>query len=42
MVSRAVMRSWNCGIDVPEAYYIDPIGDDDTVDWGFGVKDRRV
>ena len=36
------VQTWDCGIDVPDAYYIDPLGEDDTVDWDFGVEDRRV
>ena len=25
---------WSVGIDVPDAFYIDPLGDDNTVNWG--------
>lgn len=25
---------WSVGIDVPDAYYIDELGDDNTVNWG--------
>ena len=28
------IQHWSVGLDVPDAYYIDPIGDDDTVNWG--------
>ena len=28
------VQHWSIGIDVPDAYYIDPLGDDDTVNWG--------
>ena len=31
-----LIQHWSIGIDVPDAYYIDPIGDDNTVSW-FGV-----
>ena len=27
-------QHWSIGIDVPDAYYIDPLGDDNTVNWG--------
>ena len=30
------VQHWNVGIDVPDAYYIDPIGfEDNRVDWGI-------
>lgn len=28
------IQHWSIGIDVPDAYYIDPLGDDNTVNWG--------
>lgn len=28
------VQHWSIGLDVPDAYYIDPDGDDNTVDWG--------
>lgn len=28
------VQHWSVGMDVPDAYYIDAIGDDDTVNWG--------
>ena len=28
------IQHWSIGIDVPDAYYIDPEGDDNTVNWG--------
>ena len=32
---RGKHQLWSIGIDVPDAFYIDPIGDDDTVNWGI-------
>ncbi|MXZ44691.1 MAG: hypothetical protein F4Z01_06940 [Gammaproteobacteria bacterium] len=31
---RGKHQLWSIGMDVPDAYYIDPIGDDNTVNWG--------
>lgn len=32
---RGKHQLWSIGIDVPDAYYIDPFGEDNTVNWGI-------
>ena len=33
-IDGGTVQHWSVGIDVPDAFYIDPLGDNNTVNWG--------